>query len=96
MRHRLAEPGDLPLLRLDQRVELRDLDRVVALLVLAEAEQVRDVLRPPAVEEEQVLGVDRLAELLDLVALGPGPRSIPLPQSAASALATALPSIFSV
>ena len=44
-----------------QRIELRNLDRVLSLLVLAEAEQVGFVLRPPAIEVELVLGHDRLA-----------------------------------
>src|SRR5262245_61968085 len=61
--------GDLLLLCLDQRVELRDLAGVLALLVLAEAEQVGDVLRPPAVEVQLVLLEDRLAQLLELVVL---------------------------
>ena len=45
-----------------ERVELGDLLRVLPLLVLAEAEQVRLVLRPPAVEEQLVLGDHGLAE----------------------------------
>src|SRR3954469_15916681 len=58
MVRRLAEPLNLPFLLLDERVEPGHLDRVVALLVLAEAEEIRDVLWPPAIEEEEVLGVD--------------------------------------
>ena len=53
---------DLGLLRRDQLFELGDLSRVVALLVLAEAEEVGRVLRPPAMEVEPVLGDDRPAE----------------------------------
>ena len=71
VRHRLSQPGDLLLLGLDERVEQGDLAGVVALLVLAEAEEVRLVLGPPAVEVQLVLGVDRLAEGLDLVVVGP-------------------------
>ena len=52
---------------LDERVELGDLDGVLPLLVLAEAEQVRLVLRPPAVEEQLVLRDDRLAQRLELL-----------------------------
>src|SRR5690606_37032297 len=58
----LPEAGDLLLGFSHQRIELRDLDGVVALFVLAEAEQVGEVLRPPAVEVELVLLLNRLAE----------------------------------
>ena len=64
---RLADAFDLVLGLRHERVELGDFLGVLALLVLAEAEQVRLVLRPPAVEEEFVLGDDGLAERFELV-----------------------------
>src|SRR5579859_7731037 len=51
----------------DKGVELGDLAGVVALLVLAKAEEVGFVLRAPAVEVQLVLGDDELAELLLLL-----------------------------
>ena len=69
MLHRLAKDGDLAAPGLDQGVELRHLDGVVPLLVLAEPEEVRVVLRPPAMEEEEVLGIDDFSKLLDLILL---------------------------
>src|SRR5438309_60820 len=66
MRHRLAEPGDLSFLGFHQRVEPGNLDGVVALLMTAEPEQIGDVLRPPAVEEQAVLVVDRLEKPVGL------------------------------
>src|SRR5690242_10019900 len=59
---RLPDLLDLLLGLRDERVELRDLLRVLPLLVLAEAEQVRLVLRTPAVEEQFVLRDDGLPE----------------------------------
>src|SRR5947209_156732 len=47
---RRPQPGDLGFLLGDERVEQWDLPGVVPLLVLAEAEEVRLVLGPPAVE----------------------------------------------
>ncbi len=47
---------------LNERIELRDVGRVVALFVLAEAEQVRDILRSPAVEVEFIFLQDELAK----------------------------------
>src|SRR5260370_14082101 len=54
VRHRHAQRGDFLFLLDDQRIELRNLDRVLPLLVLTEAEQVRLVLWPPAVEIETI------------------------------------------
>src|SRR5262245_1375798 len=65
------EAGDLGLPGSDERVELRYLAGVLALLVLAEAEEVRLVLRPPAVEEQLVLDDDHLAQGLRLLEFGP-------------------------
>ena len=48
--------------RLDQRIELRDLDGVVALFALTEAEDVGVVGRAAAVEKERVLAEDRGAQ----------------------------------
>lgn len=39
----------------DQRIKLRDFRAVASLLVLARAEQIDFVLRPPALEKEEVL-----------------------------------------
>src|SRR3954452_16796304 len=70
VRHGLgdAELGNLLLLGLDQRLELRQFYRVATLLVLAVAEDVGVVLRPPVVKEVGVLGDDDLAEALSLLA----------------------------
>src|SRR5438270_13695477 len=46
----------------DDRVELGDLDGILALFVFAEKEDVRVVLRAPAVEVLAVLLVDELAD----------------------------------
>ena len=90
-----AEPGDLRLLGGDERVELGDLAGVLPLLVLAEAEEVRLVLGPPAVEIQLVLGVDRRAEGLDLVELGAlADRRRPPPRRRRRPSATAWPSTF--
>ena len=70
MGDRDAEPGDAFLLLLDERVKQRHLAGVLALLVLAEAEQVRFILRTPAVEVEAVLLDDGGPELLGLVEFG--------------------------
>src|SRR5260221_14738887 len=67
---RLLQLGDLFLLGRDQRVELRNFAGVLPLLMLAEAEQVGHVLRPPAVEVEFVFGDDGLEQLLALVRFG--------------------------
>src|SRR4051794_39379035 len=68
---------DLLLLRRYQRVELRDLAGVLALLVLAEQEQIGDVLRPPAEEIQLVLRQDRLPQLLELLRVGRHPERRP-------------------
>ena len=57
-----AEFGDFGFGLGDQGVELGDFDRVVALFVFAESEQVGEVLRPPAVEVELVLVTDGAAQ----------------------------------
>src|SRR5579863_1364337 len=77
----LAELGDLFFLGGNQRVELRNLATIAALLVFAEAEQVGLVLRPPAVEVEAILGDDGASQLLRLSELRPGAKddtSLPL------------------
>ena len=80
----------------DERIEPRDLDGVVALLVLAEAEQIGVVLRPPAVEEEVVLAVDRGAERLRLIQVRDVRRATPaFGQSANLMMITFVPSILS-
>ena len=96
MRDRLLEPRDDFFLLGDQRVELRDLDGVVALLVLAKAEEIRDVLRPPPIEEQIVLAVDRGPQRLGLVEFGTCPQDDARSSSSSeSAVVTLLPSIFS-
>src|SRR5262245_17053114 len=60
----LAKPGNFFFGLGDERVELGHFLGVLPLLVLAEAEQVRLVLRPPTVEEELILLDHRLAERL--------------------------------
>ena len=91
---RHAQLGDLFFLLRDQRIELRDLEGVLPLLVLAEAEQIRLVLRPPAVEVQVVLGDDRLrAASRPGRTRGRGRASRPRPTRPRSAVATALPSM---
>ena len=60
--HGHAQLGDFFFLRGDERIELRNLAGVLALLVLAETEQIRFVFRTPAVEIEAILGDDGLAQ----------------------------------
>src|SRR5688572_17929280 len=61
------QPRDDLFLLLNQRVELWNLDGIVALLMLPEAEQVRKVLGPPAMKEEFVLGDNREPQLFEPV-----------------------------
>src|SRR5688572_23012950 len=61
------QPRDDLFLLLNQRVELRNLDGVVALLVLPKAKQVRKVLGPPAMKEELVLGDNREPQLFEAI-----------------------------
>ena len=58
----VAQRGDFLFLGGDERVELRNLDGIVALLVFSKAEDVRHVLRTRTVEEEFVFAVDDFAE----------------------------------
>ena len=67
MRHRLAQAGNFLLQLLDHGIEERNLRRIIALLVLAEPEEIGFVLRPPAMKKESILGNDRLAELFHLI-----------------------------
>ena len=53
---------------IDQRIELRDFTRVVPLLVLAEAEQISDVLWPPAMKVELILLRGQTPELFVVMA----------------------------
>ncbi len=61
---RLLQRRNDPLLLFDQRIKLRDFHGVVPLLVLSKAEQIREVLWTPAMEEEFVLGNDRQSQFL--------------------------------
>src|SRR5437879_1176349 len=69
MHSRHPQAGDLFFLPGDERIKLRDLGSVLALFVLAEAEQVRLVLRTPAMEIKPILVDDGLPESLRLVEL---------------------------
>src|SRR5437660_2524244 len=54
----VAQSGDALLPFLDERIELGNLDGVLALFLFAETEQVSPVRRTPTVEEEFVLFAD--------------------------------------
>ena len=62
----LFEFSDKLVLFLNERLELGDFFGVLPLFVFAESEEVGDVLRAPAVEEEFVFAEDCLAEFFDL------------------------------
>src|SRR5262245_992885 len=64
---RFLQRRNLLLLFFDEWIELRNLLRVLALLVFAEEEEVGVVLRAPSVEEQFVLLADRLAQFLGLI-----------------------------
>ncbi len=61
----VAELGDTGFPFGDERIELGNLDGVLALLVFAEAEEIGPVLRTPAVKEEFVLFADGGAEQIE-------------------------------
>ena len=58
--HGFAEQGDLFFLLFDERIELRDFLRVLALLVLAEEEEIRVVLWSVAIKEQLILPANRV------------------------------------
>ena len=62
--HWLAKRRDFVFFSLDEWIELRNLPRVLSLFMFAEEEQIRVVLRAPAMEEQFVLFQNGLAQLL--------------------------------
>src|SRR4030095_12306452 len=60
--------SDLPILLVHELIKLRDFDRVVALLVLAEPPQVRVFLSPVTMEEKTIVFDDQLAQRVGLFA----------------------------
>ena len=65
-----TQTGDLGVPLGDHRIELRNLDTIAPLLVLAEAEEVGPVGRAPAVEKQLILVLDGRAEQGGVGALG--------------------------
>src|SRR5204862_6675430 len=59
--------GYVRFLGLDQRVELRNLLGIPALLVFAEEEEIRAVLGPPAIEKQLVFFEDDPAQVLAII-----------------------------
>ena len=66
---RLSQPRDFLLLSPHQRIKLRNLFRILALLMFAKKKEVRVVLRTPAMEEKLVLLENRIAQLRRLLDL---------------------------